>query len=185
MATWDNAHGLRGSDLEAEINHTISYLRDRSLCVIQKVPTPITPVNMDKETRHITLAYFGEKSTVDYVGVVQGVPVCFDAKECAADVFPLRNIHEHQIKFMEDFEIQEGVAFLVLKFTSRGEYYYMTLRELRSFIERRDLGGRKSFVISELTPEFFMEPGKGGVLPLLTYLQRDLEERANDPAQGM
>ena len=27
------------------------------LALIQKVPTPITPINIDKESRHITLAY--------------------------------------------------------------------------------------------------------------------------------
>ena len=53
-------------------------------------------------------AYFDKKSTVDYIGVIQGVPVCFDAKECAADTFALQNIHEHQVLFMRDFEKQEG-----------------------------------------------------------------------------
>ena len=32
---------------------------------------------------------------MDYIGAVQGIPVCFDAKECAADTFALQNIHEH------------------------------------------------------------------------------------------
>ena len=32
-----------------------------------------------------------QKSTVDYIGVVQGVPVCFDAKECAYDTKDLEN----------------------------------------------------------------------------------------------
>ena len=41
---------------------------------------------MDKENRHITLAYFEQRSTVDYIGVVQGIPVCFDAKECCVAV---------------------------------------------------------------------------------------------------
>ena len=41
------------------------------------------------------------KSTVDYIGAVQGIPVCFDAKECGGADVPLRNIHPHQIAFME------------------------------------------------------------------------------------
>ena len=43
------------------------------LALIQKVPTPITPVRIDKERRHITLAYFDKVSTVDYIGAVQGL----------------------------------------------------------------------------------------------------------------
>ena len=78
MATW-NSRGLRGSTLEDLINRTIEHYREKSLALIQKVPTPITPINIDKATRHITLAYFDKKSTVDYIGAVQGIPVCFDA----------------------------------------------------------------------------------------------------------
>ena len=91
MATW-NSRGLRGSTLEDLINYTIEIYRERKLAVIQKVPTPITPIEIDKSSRHITLAYFDQKSTVDYLGAVQGIPVCFDAKECAVFTFPLANI---------------------------------------------------------------------------------------------
>ena len=64
---------------------------------------------MDKDHRQITLAYFDQRSTVDYIGAVQGIPVCFDAKECSMDTFPLHNIHEHQMNFMRDFEKQDGI----------------------------------------------------------------------------
>ena len=80
MPTW-NSRGLRGSLLEEEINRTNEAYKEQNLCLIQKIPTPITPIQLDKESRHITLAYFEQKSTVDYIGVVQGIPVCFDAKE--------------------------------------------------------------------------------------------------------
>lgn len=110
MATW-NSRGLRGSLLEDMINMANEKYRDNGLALIQKVPTPITPINIDKESRHITLAYFDQKSTVDYIGVVQGLPVCFDAKECAADLFTLQKIHPHQVQFMRDFDRQEGIAF--------------------------------------------------------------------------
>ena len=113
MATW-NSRGLRGSALEEFINETCARYREKNLALIQKVPTPITPVRIDKESRHITLAYFEKKSTVDYIGVVQGIPVCFDAKECNTDNFPLQNIHAHQVEFMGDFERQQGIAFLIL-----------------------------------------------------------------------
>ena len=99
MATW-NSRGLRGSVLEEFINRTNEKYLEQGLALIQKIPTPITPVQIDKEHRHITLAYFDQRSTVDYIGAVQGIPVCFDAKECNTDTFPLQNIHEHQVNFM-------------------------------------------------------------------------------------
>ena len=88
MSTW-NSRGLRGSTLEDMINRTNERYLESGLALIQKIPTPITPINIDKNTRHITLAYFDQKSTVDYIGAVQGIPVCFDAKECAVDRFAL------------------------------------------------------------------------------------------------
>ncbi|MBQ4282609.1 MAG: Holliday junction resolvase RecU, partial [Lachnospira sp.] len=103
MGTW-NSRGLRGSTLEDMINLSNEKYEQSNLALIQKIPTPITPMTIDKATRHITLAYFDKKSTVDYIGVVQGIPVCFDAKEIATDTFPLQNIHEHQIDFMANFE---------------------------------------------------------------------------------
>lgn len=110
MATW-NSRGLRGSTLEDMVNRTNERYIEGGLALIQKIPTPITPIKIDQQTRHITLAYFEQKSTVDYIGAVQGIPVCFDAKECAVDTFSLQNIHEHQVQFMERFEKQGGVAF--------------------------------------------------------------------------
>ena len=82
MGTW-SSRGLRGSTLEDMINMTNEHYRQQKLALIQKIPTPITPVEIDQSTRHITLAYFEKQSTVDYIGAVQGIPVCFDAKECA------------------------------------------------------------------------------------------------------
>ena len=114
MGTW-KSRGLRGSTLEDMINHTNEIYREKKLALIQKIPTPITPITIEKSTRHITLAYFDQKSTVDYIGAVQGIPVCFDAKECAVKTFPLQNVHEHQIRFMKEFEEQGGIAFIILQ----------------------------------------------------------------------
>ena len=176
MATW-NSRGLRGSTLEDLINQTILRYRTDRLALIQKVPTPITPITIDKATRHITLAYFGEKSTVDYLGVVQGIPVCFDAKECAEDTFPLANIHPHQVRFMTDFERQKGISFLLICFTSRQEFYYMPYAEMMEFWDRMERGGRKSFLISELDPQFFLDEGRDGTIPILEGIQKDLDRR--------
>ena len=177
MATW-NSRGLRGSTLEDLINRTIEYYRDKSLALIQKVPTPITPITIDKATRHITLAYFEKKSTVDYIGAVQGIPVCFDAKECATDTFPLQNIHDHQVDFMSEFEKQEGVSFLIIYFSHRDLYYYMRHEEMLKFWNRMQDGGRKSFQIGELDESFYLPAGTGSILvPFLEGLQRDLNMR--------
>lgn len=176
MATW-SSRGLRGSTLEDLINRTNEKYLENGLALIQKIPTPITPINIDKESRHITLAYFEQKSTVDYIGVVQGIPVCFDAKECAVDRFALQNIHEHQVNFMKQFEQQQGVAFFLIYFSHRDEFYYLPFEIFYLFWERAMNGGRKSFLYEELNPEYILPKKHGIFVPYLDMLSRDLEER--------
>lgn len=176
MATW-NSRGLRGSTLEEVLNRIIEDYREKGLALIQKVPTPITPIEIDHATRHITLAYFDRKSTVDYIGVVQGIPVCFDAKECAEDTFPLQNLHAHQVAFMTDFEKQQGIAFLIIFYSSRQQYYYMTYEEMMRFWNRAEQGGRKSFRYEELTPSHFLGQEGKAEISILRGIQRDLDER--------
>ena len=55
MGEW-NSRGLRGSAFEELINLTNERYRELGLALIQKVPTPITPIEIDQKTRHITLA---------------------------------------------------------------------------------------------------------------------------------
>ena len=159
MGTW-NSRGLRGSTLEEMVNWTNDHYLEKGLALIQKIPTPITPVRMDADHKQITLAYFEKRSTVDYIGAVQGIPVCFDAKECVADTFPLHNIHEHQITFMTQFEQQDGIAFIMIRFWNRACD-----------------GGRKSIRYEELDPRFFMKPKNGYYIPYLDFINLDLELR--------
>lgn len=179
MPSW-NSRGLRGSGLEDMLNLTNSKYRDHKLALIQKVPTPITPIRIEKESRHITLAYFDQKSTVDYIGVVQGVPVCFDAKECSVNTFALQNIHEHQVQFMKEFEQQGGIAFLIIYFKKLDTYYYLRYEQLEEFWNRAKEGGRKSFRYDELDMDYIVRSSGGVTIHYLELLQKDLERRETE-----
>ena len=176
MATW-NSRGLRGSTLEELVNRTNEKYRENKLGLIQKIPTPITPINIDKEHRHITLAYFEQKSTVDYIGAIQGIPVCFDAKECAKDTFALANIHEHQVQFMEEFEAQGGISFLLIYYSAKDLFYYLRFAKLKEFWDRQEMGGKKSFRFEEIEEEYLLSPKQGLLVPYLDTLQQDLASR--------
>lgn len=176
MGTW-KSRGLRGSALEELINVSNESYRTKKLALIQKIPTPITPISIDKDHRHITLAYFEKKSTVDYIGAVQGIPICFDAKECAAKTFPLQNVHEHQIAFMKEFEEQQGIAFLILYYKLFDEFYYLPFRDLYRFWNRMVDGGRKSFTYEELDKSYQIGSCQDVLVHYLKEVQHDLEER--------
>lgn len=167
MGYW-STRGLRGSTLEEMINLTNEAYREKKLAVIQKIPTPITPVELDNKTRNITLAYFDQKSTVDYIGAVQGIPVCFDAKETARKSLPVQNIHLHQIQFMEDFQNQKGLAFLLVYFRTYSEYFLLPFDTLKSYWMESTQGGRKSIPYEAFDKNLLI---KGKARFLLHYLE--------------
>jgi len=162
--------GLRGSALEALINLTNEVYSSKKLAIIQKIPTPITPVHFDKRTRNITLAYFEQKSTVDYMGLVQTVPVAFDAKETTQKSLPLQNIHQHQVDFMQAFEDQGGVAFILVHFKTQGTYHLLPLYQLKIAFEIAQAGGRKSIPYADFDPALIV-PMQGLYLNYLQALQ--------------
>lgn len=162
-------HGLRGSFLENIVNRTITDYRNKKLALIQKIPTPITVTKLDKG--RISCGFFDKKSTVDYIGVVQEIPVCFDAKEVDNDTFPIKNIHKHQYEFMEEWENQGGLSFLLIYFKTIDKLYYMRFAELTRLYNRT----KKSFNVKELDKNYFFKIGlKSDFLP---KMQLDIDER--------
>lgn len=178
MGYW-NSRGLRGSSLEEIINFTNDIYRQKKLALIQKIPTPITPVKIDSEKRIITLGYFERQSTVDYIGVVQGIPVCFDAKDTTQKSFPLQNIHEHQIKFMNDFIEQGGLAFLLVHFSKEDEFFMLTMEILMEYRQKAKDGGRKSIPYSAFDKRFLIKLKDGAILEYLTAIDTYLSEKAD------
>lgn len=149
--------GLRGSGFEDLINRTNTEYIDDGLAVIQKIPTPIKPVEMDSEKHVITLAYFDEQSTVDYIGNVQGIPVCFDAKETKGSSLALYNIHEHQVEFMKKFASQDGLAFILVYFKDIEKYIAMDIDDLSRYWDEAKNGGRKSIPLEAFDESLTVE----------------------------
>ena len=184
MATW-KSRGLRGSLFEDIINRTNEMYKERGTALVQKIPTPITPIDIDRQSRHITLAYFDQKSTVDYIGIAQGIALCFDCKECATDTFALQNIHEHQYNYMKAFEKQGGVAFLLIYFSHREQIYFMSCREMVKFYDRgseeaiREGTGRRSFRYDELNPQFLYDMPSEPFINYLEFINDYLESSEN------
>lgn len=175
MPTW-KTRGLRGSVFEEMINRTNEKYEESGLALIQKIPTPITPIEIDQKSRHITLAYFDMKSTVDYIGAVQGVPVAFDAKESVTDTFSLQNIHDHQVDFMLNFQKQKGIAFFLIYYSKKDLIYFMPINEMLFFVERARNGGRKSFRFDELKEENFINKHSGVMVPYLDMIAKELSK---------
>ncbi len=176
MAKWAS-RGLRGSVLEELVNRTNDKYKNDGLCIVQKIPTPITPLEIDNTKRLITKAYFEEKSTVDYIGVVQGIPICFDAKETSHKRLPIQNIHAHQVEFMDCFEKNNGVAFLLVHFSMFDEYYYLPFRVLKKYFDEASQEGRKSIPYDAFDKKYIVKGKDGYFIHYLEGINIDLEER--------
>ncbi|MCT4545455.1 MAG: Holliday junction resolvase RecU [Vallitalea sp.] len=174
MAYW-NSRGLRGNTLEELINYTNTKYREKGLALIQKIPTPIKPIKIDEKSRHISLAYFEQKSTVDYIGVVQGIAVCFDAKETTKEILPLQNIHEHQIMFMRDFVKQGGIAFFLVYFSKHNEYFYLPYEQINVYWENAKIGGRKSIPYKDMDRNYIISNKDGVYIHYLEQIKRYVE----------
>lgn len=151
MAYW-TTRGLRGSAFEELINVTNRLYQQRGIAVIQKIPTPITPIEVNNASHTITSAYFEKKSTVDYIGVACGVALCFDAKETRYKNLPLKNIHLHQIEFMDAFRKQRGFSFLLVQFHITGEVFLLPFEMLVRHYVAAQKGERKSIPYDAFDP---------------------------------
>lgn len=142
-------YGNRGMVLESDINETNKYYLSNNIAVIYKKPTPIKILHLDYNTNKITNAFFETQSTLDYNGVYKGKYIEFDAKETTSKTsFPLSNIHNHQIKHIENIINNNGICFLIIRFTSINKTFLLFGNDLLNFIKNEK---RKSIPISYFT----------------------------------
>ncbi len=168
----NHSYSNRGKTLEDELNETNEYYLSRKIAVIHKKPVPIQVVKVNYPSRSaakITEAYFRTPSTTDFNGVWQSKYIDFEAKETKSKTsFPLQNIHEHQIEHMKDVTEQNGIAFLIVRFSALDQYFIVPYEIIKSKWDRMKAGGRKSMSFVEFEKEASkIEPG---FMPRLDYL---------------
>ncbi|MFV8828323.1 Holliday junction resolvase RecU [Alkalihalobacterium sp. APHAB7] len=143
----------RGMTLEEDLNDTNAYYLSRGIAVIHKKPTPLQIVQVDYPKRSAAVikeAYFKQASTTDYNGVYRGRHIDFEAKETRNKTsFPLQNFHLHQIEHMKQVLDQQGICFIILRFTLLDEIYYLNASHLVEYYENQK-DGRKSIPKAEI-----------------------------------
>ncbi|GAB6107041.1 Holliday junction resolvase RecU [Fusibacter bizertensis] len=158
--------GHRGDALEELIYYTNQYYHQLGLCRIDKVSTPIKVVDIDQQGI-VTKGFFEKKSTVDFIGIAQGVCLAFDAKETTLKSLPLQNIHLHQIEYMRDIDAQGGLAFIIIHFKFNDEYYLVPYEIIHQFYYAK-AGSRKSIPYSAMQERFKIYKERSG--SILNYL---------------
>ena len=173
MTAW-RTRGHRGDALEDIILLTNEYYRNHKYGVVDKANTPIKVVEID-QTGLITKGYFEKKSTVDFIGLVQGIAIAFDAKETNLKSLPLSNIHEHQLNYMEEFTYQGGLSFIIVHFKMMDEYYLLPFEMIRDSFNQSKSGGRKSIPYSEMSNAYRITREFNGILNYLPAINQYIE----------
>ena len=167
-------YGNRGTNLENDINLSNKYYIDQKQAYIYKKPTPIKISKVDYPSKHnkvskvvIREAYFEAPSTTDYNGIYKGKYIDFEAKETQnKTVFPLENIHKHQIEHLRNITSCGGIGFLIVRFTAHQKNFLLLAEDLFSYLET---SSKKSIPLS-----YFEEKGyliEESYLPRLPYLK--------------
>ncbi|KGX87932.1 Holliday junction resolvase RecU [Pontibacillus litoralis] len=160
----------RGMTLEEDINQSNKAYLQSGRAVIHKKPTPVQIVHVDFPKRSAAVikeAYFKQASTTDYNGIYKGKYIDFEAKETRNKTsFPLSNVHEHQIKHMQQVIEHGGICFVIIRFTHHGETYLYPAKKLLPWWERQTNGGRKSIPYHIIQQE-------GHFIPLAFHIRVD------------
>ncbi|RBP02241.1 Holliday junction resolvase RecU [Rossellomorea aquimaris] len=167
------SYSNRGMTLEDDINDTNQYYLTFHKAVIHKKPTPVQIVDVHYPSRSAAVikeAYFKQPSTTDYNGVYNGRYIDFEAKETKNKTsFPLQNFHEHQIRHMENVHNQDGITFVLVRFSASEEVFLLPYQALRVYWDRMINGGRKSIKREELEEKGVIIPL--GLHPRVDYLK--------------
>lgn len=161
--------GNRGMGLENDLNDSNTFYLVSDKAVIYKKPTPITITKVDYPSRIdavIKEAYFKTPSTTDYNGIYRGKYIDFEAKETKQSIFPLANIHKHQIEHLRKIVNHGGIGFIIVRFTKEGKTFLLDALKLLAFLDNET---RKSIPLS-----YFEENGhiiKEKYQPRLDYLE--------------
>lgn len=164
---YKNNYANRGLNLESDINLANEYYKINDIAYIYKKPTPIKLVKVDYKLSKITEGYFDTPSTTDYNGIYKGKYIDFEAKETNSKTsFSMSNIHPHQIKHLRNILSQNGICFLIIRFTNLEETYLLKAIDFLNYIDNI----KKSYV----SIEYIKEKGyliKEKLLKRIDYLE--------------
>jgi len=161
----------RGDTFEELINLSNMVYERKEIALVQKIATPIKVLKI--QGRRITNAYFEQKSTLDFIGTYKGIPIAFDTKETKGNRFPLKNIHDHQIEFMEGWNLNGGRAFILVSFREFDKVYRLELDDLmfhwKAWKQNKGKRGYASIPHSFFENHFKEIKSRNGIL--LDYLE--------------
>ena len=114
----DYRQANKGQDFEVFLRYANDRYRTMGEAVIVKIPTEFIPIR--DRTGKIVSAKVEEKSTVDFIGQVQGKPIAMEAKKTKSDSIRYDAVKDHQASFLSDFiSKDDNISIVVVSFDLR------------------------------------------------------------------
>lgn len=129
----------------------------------------------------IAETFYAEKSGLDYVGLIPGGQfVTFDAKETASkSSFPLKNVKRHQVNTTDVVHAFEGVAFMIVHFTSLSRMFLLPAKVLKQAYNESESGGPKSIPLKNFeTDAIEVKSGNGCHIDWLPGMKELVEKES-------
>ncbi|MFP7170797.1 Holliday junction resolvase RecU [Terribacillus sp. 7520-G] len=169
-------YGKRGMEFENLLNYTNNLYRTKKKALINKRPTPMKIVRSAAANKYICV--FADKSTVDYDGTYKGRSIVFEAKSVKMKKsFPLDNISDSQVQYLEAAEKVGAISFVIIEMTITREVFYIPNKMLQHYIKQAANGGRKSIPIDEMQVYGYGVKSANGVpLDYLSVVDHLMEE---------
>ena len=153
--------GKRNSNLGKELEGFIEAANEmyfvRGQAVIQKQHIEIVIQQMQPNGKgqvKITEGYIKEQGAPDYMGIVNGRGICFDAKETTSNTsFPIKQVKDSQVDYLRRYKDSGGFSFLIVRFVKKGETYILPIDDFVKWWKDSKGEGRKSIPYEY----FFME----------------------------
>lgn len=129
----------RGMLLETIINQTNEFYFKNKIAIFHKKNLDITfkSVKLQDKKLNLESAIISSKSSVDYYGIYKGRYIAFEAKSTEEDYLPLKNIKEHQIKYLDFIREHDGVAFWIIYFKFANTFILIMHNDLKRIIQNK------------------------------------------------
>ena len=145
------------NQLEKRVQKANINYRKNKIAIINKVEVPILVTNTGLIPRQSTVDFTGiYKSIIN--GRVNGQGIAFDAKETLNKTsFPLANIKQHQLIFLEYFQDCGGTAFFLIHFKKihNDKAFVTPLEFIKKYWD--DADARKSLPYSEFAQTWLVD----------------------------
>lgn len=169
------SQGNRGMAFEMLLNLINQMYTRQKVALINKRPTPVK-VLKSKGTKVLS-GFYEAPSTVDYDGVYRGRAIAFEAKSVGIDRFDLKNLHQHQLNYLEKVTNMGGISFLLIEFRTTKQVFFVPYSTIKHYVYHASVGGRKSIRLEELDVYAFeVRRTKRSTLDYLEWVDKLLKD---------